>query len=191
MVAAARKGKKLQKEGKLALIKATKDAAASRQARDDKKWAKVLGKMDADKKKAYKGTGNQGMKKTRVRGATRRSARQDTGRKEDTVAYDTTIHLSKLIQGKTFHKRAPCAVKRIKNFVAKFLKVKDVKVDGPLNSFIWSQGVKGVPTRVRVRVQRKVAESRDGAGKRKRLYTVVSHVPTTNYKGLLTKKVQQ
>lgn len=189
MVASAFKGKKLGKEGKMDLLKKRKETIKSRRDADDKKWRRVLSKMDADKKKKFRGVGNQGMKKTRVRGATRRSQRPESGRKEDTVAYDATIHLSKMLQGKTFARRAPAAVKKIKAFAGKMMKTKDNRIDGSLNTYIWSQGVKGVPTRVRVRIQRKVAEARDGQDKRKRLYTVISHVPTPSFDKLTTKKV--
>merc|ERR1711916_166129 len=57
------------------------------------------------------------------------------------------------------------------------------------NTAVWSQGVKGVPTRISVKIERRVAENTDGASKRKRLYTVISHVPVASYKGLLNQPI--
>ena len=192
MVCAARKGKLLGREGKQQLLNTIKVKIDSRRRKDDKKWQAVLSKMNAEKKKKFVGVGNQGLKKSRVRGVTRRSQRPMTGRKEDTVAFDTTIHLSKMLQGKTFHKRAPLAIKKIKAFAGKMMKTNDNRIDGSLNNYIWHQGVKGVPCRVGVRIQRKVAEQQKECAsvQRKRLYTVTSLVPVATFKGLLTKKAE-
>jgi len=58
-----------------------------------------------------------------------------------------------------------------------------------IDGFVWHQGVKGVPKRIRVRFERRVAENTEGGSKRKQLYTVITHVPTTSFKGLLNKAV--
>ena len=187
MVRSGLKYSKLGKEGKIAFAEGRRASAASRQKKDDKRWKRVIAKMDADKKKKFAGVGNAG--KGRVRGATRRSQRKTTARKPDTVAYEFTVHMKKLIKGRKFASRAPLAVDKLRAFAKKVMKTKDNRIDGGLNTFLWSQGVKGVPHRVRVRVERHVAENTDGASKRKRLYSVISYVPTTSFKGLLNKQV--
>lgn len=62
----------------------------------------------------------------------------------------------------------------------------DVRVDAKLNKFIWSQGVRNVPYRVRVRLSRKRNEDEEASEK---LYTLVQHVEVTSVKGLQTEVV--
>ena len=185
MVRKSAKGYVLGKEKKLSLIAEGKKALVARRQRDDKRWKKVLAKMSAEKKKKY-----SAMTKVARRGATRRSLRPEKPRKADTVSYEMTIHLAKLVKGRTFHKRAPTAIKKVRAFAKRVMKTKDNRIEATLNNFLWNRGVKGCPTRVRVQISRKVAESQEGkGGKRKHLYSVISHVPTKTFKGLLTKPV--
>ena len=187
MVRSALKYRKIGKEGKIAHAEGERKLVASRRDRDDKRWKRVIAKMDAEKKAKFAGVGNAG-KAGRRRGATRRSLREKKSRKEDTVAYECTVHVAKLIHGRTFARRAPLAVDKIRKFAQKLMKTKDNRIDGSLNTYLWSQGVKGVPGRVRVRIERHVAENTDGASKRKRLYSVISHVPVASFKKLTTKQ---
>ena len=66
----------------------------------------------------------------------------------------------------------------------------DVRVDTKLNKFLWSQGIKGVPGRVRVRLSRKRNDDEEAAEK---LYTLCMHVPVERYqyKGLQTQVVDE
>jgi len=102
----------------------------------------------------------------------------------DIVTRDVTIHMSKRLYGVTFKNRAPRAIREIKDFAKKHMKTSDVRVDVNLNKFIWSAGIKNVPKRLRVRLSRKRNEDEDA---KEKLYTLVSHVETTNNaKGLET-----
>lgn len=49
-------------------------------------------------------------------------------------------------------KRAPRAIRLIRKFIQRHLKVKEVKIDEKLNNYIWSRGIEKPPRRVRVRV---------------------------------------
>jgi large subunit ribosomal protein L31e len=178
----------LGKEGKQTRVRNAAQAQKNKAERDSKRWKRVLAKMDAEKKKGFVGVGNTSAK-GRNRGVTRASLRERKGRKEDTTAMECTIHMTKLIKGRTFARRAPMAVKKIRAFAQKLFKTKDNRIDGSLNTAVWASGVKGVPTRLRVKIERHVAENTDGASKRKRLYTVISHVPVATYKGLLNKVI--
>ncbi|EPY22638.1 large subunit ribosomal protein L31e [Strigomonas culicis] len=180
--------KAVRKQKRQAMAESRKKAVESRKNRDDKRWKRVLAKMSDEKRKQYHGVGNTA-KNSRVRGATRASLRPRTGRKADNVSVEATIHLAKLLKKKTFHKRAPLAIKRIKTFVAKLMKTKDNRIDSSLNTYIWHKGVKGVPGRVRVRVDRH-SETPEGS-KRKHFYTIISNVPVASFKGLTTKSVEQ
>ena len=68
--------------------------------------------------------------------------------------------------------------------------LQDVRVDTKLNKFLWSQGIKGVPGRVRVRLARKRNDDEEAAEK---LYTLCMHVPVEKYqyKGLVTTVVEE
>ncbi|UCH89658.1 MAG: 50S ribosomal protein L31e [Thermoplasmata archaeon] len=53
-------------------------------------------------------------------------------------------------------KRAPHAIRTIKQYVAKHMKsdLKAVWIDPPVNEMIWSQGIEGPPSKVRLRAKR-------------------------------------
>eukprot|EP00744_Colponema_vietnamica_P000314 GILI01000557.1.p1 GENE.GILI01000557.1~~GILI01000557.1.p1 ORF type:complete len:189 (-),score=88.26 GILI01000557.1:60-626(-) len=188
MVCAARKH--MTKEAKLELIASRKKSVESRRDRDDKKWKKTLAKMSEEKKAQYRGTGNT-KEHGRRRGVTRNSQLKRDGRKPDNYSIEATIHLAKYMKTRTFHKRAPIAVKKLKSIAAKLLKTKDNRVDSTLNNFLWHRGVKGVPGRVRVLITRKVAEAPEGGSQRKRFYSILSYVPVADFKGLTTKITKQ
>jgi len=64
----------------------------------------------------------------------------------------------------------------------------DVRIDVKLNRYIWSQGITNVPFRVRVLLSRKRNEDEDS---KEKLYTLVTHVPVTTYKKLVTKTIEE
>merc|ERR1712087_722492 len=111
-------------------------------------------------------------------------------RSEDVVTREYTIHLKKLLHGIGFKKRAPRAVKEVKAFAKKMMGTDDVRVDTKLNKFLWSQGIKAVPGRVRVRLARKRNDDEEATDK---LYTLCQHVPIERhaYKGLNTVTVDE
>merc|ERR1712193_370468 len=76
-------------------------------------------------------------------------------------------------------KKAPRAIKEIRKFAEKMMGTPDVRIDIRLNKHIWSQGVRHVPHRLRVRLARKRNEDEDSTH---RLYTLVTHVPCENFK---------
>merc|ERR1712098_37091 len=106
----------------------------------------------------------------------------------DVVTREYTIHMHKRIHGMGFKKRAPRAVKEIKKFALKMMGTQDVRIDTRLNKAIWSQGIRNVPYRIRVRLARKRNEDEDSPNK---LYTLVTHVPVTTCKGLQTVNVDE
>jgi large subunit ribosomal protein L31e len=87
-----------------------------------------------------------------------------------------------------FKKKAPTALKRIKEWVAKLLRTPDVRIDPKLNQFIWSQGVRNLPHRVRVRISRKRNEE-EGNNKGE-FYSLVQHVHVEDFSGKLTEKAK-
>ena len=82
------------------------------------------------------------------------------------------------------------AVKEVKAFAKKMMGTDDVRVDTKLNKFLWSQGIKAVPGRVRVRLARKRNDDEEATDK---LYTLCTHVVVERhqYKGLQTVNVDE
>merc|ERR1712050_723078 len=105
----------------------------------------------------------------------------------EVVTREYTINLHKRLHGIGFKYRAPRAIKEIKKFAEKQMGTNDVRIDTRLNKHIWSQGVRCVPFRVRVRLARMRNEDEDSANK---LYTLVSHVNVATFKGLQTENVE-
>ena len=106
--------------------------------------------------------------------------------KPDLVSRDYTIHLAKRTHKTTFKSKTPKAVKVVKDFASKAMKTKDVRLDTKVNKFLWSQGVRNPPKRIRVRLSRKRNEDEDAAEK---LYTYVQLVEVSSFKGLQTENV--
>merc|ERR1719215_2533304 len=65
---------------------------------------------------------------------------------------------------------------------------KDVRIDTKLNKAIWSQGVRNVPKRIRVRFSRKRNEDEEA---KEKMFTLVQHVPVESFKDLQTKTVRE
>merc|ERR1711924_584214 len=109
---------------------------------------------------------------------------------QEVVTREYTVHLRKLLHGVGFKKRAPRAVKEVKAFAKKMMGTEDVRVDTKLSKFLWSQGIKSVPGRVRVRLARKRNDDEEAAEK---LYTLCQHVAVERhqYKGLSTQNVDE
>merc|ERR1711874_267230 len=96
---------------------------------------------------------------------------------------DYTIVLHKRLQGVQFKKKAPKAIKAIKKFAMENMKTKDVRIDVKLNQHLWSQGIRNVPKRVRVRLYRKKDEDDESGTK---WYTLVQLLNVESFSGLLT-----
>ncbi|KAF8801212.1 hypothetical protein BYT27DRAFT_7226961 [Phlegmacium glaucopus] len=93
---------------------------------------------------------------------------------QDVVAREYTIHLHKRVHGRSFKKRAPWAVKSVIAFAQKTMGTSDVRLDPKLNQAVWAQGIKTVPHRLRVKLERK---RNDDENAKEKLYTYVSHIP--------------
>jgi len=105
--------------------------------------------------------------------------------KDSPIKRDYTINLKKLVSGIQFKKKAPRAVREIKRFAQKVFFTKDVRIDVSLNQVIWSKGVRYIPNKVRVRLERKRNEDEEV----KEMYTLCSYVPVTSFKELVTQQV--
>ncbi|KAL8974663.1 MAG: hypothetical protein Q9197_001097 [Variospora fuerteventurae] len=92
-----------------------------------------------------------------------------------------------MVHGVSFKKRAPRAIKEIRDFAVKAMNTRDVRLDPQLNKKVWESGIKGVPFRLRVRISRK---RNDEEGAKEKLYSYVQAVNVKNPKGLPTVVVE-
>jgi large subunit ribosomal protein L31e len=99
------------------------------------------------------------------------------------VTREYTIHLHPKLRGYGFKRKAPRAVKEIRKFATKMMGTSDVR----MNKEIWKTGVRNVPYRVRVRLSRKRNDDEDA---KEELYTLVTHVPVSTFKGLQTVNIE-
>eukprot|EP00695_Tsukubamonas_globosa_P003844 TRINITY_DN86_c0_g1_i2.p2 TRINITY_DN86_c0_g1~~TRINITY_DN86_c0_g1_i2.p2 ORF type:complete len:117 (-),score=64.98 TRINITY_DN86_c0_g1_i2:39-389(-) len=113
--------------------------------------------------------------------------KQATGLPE-VATRETTIHVHKMMYGVTLKKRAPTAIKKIVKFVQREMNTVDVRLDPKLNKAIWSQGIKNVPRRLRVRMSRQRSEDEEGKSK---LFTLVTPVEVESFKGLQHVNVEE
>ena len=106
----------------------------------------------------------------------------------DVVTRDYTINMQRALKGFTFKKRAKRAISELKKFARKEMATKDVRISTELNEKVWSKGVKGIPSRLRVRLARRRNTKEDDEGEA--LATIIYHVPG-DVKGLGTEVVTE
>ena len=85
------------------------------------------------------------------------------------------INLHKQLHGVQFKKKAPRAVKVIKELVKRNMLTRDVRIDPELNKEIWKNGVRNLPTRVEILMERKKNEDEEEG--QEKMYTLVKLVP--------------
>ena len=95
--------------------------------------------------------------------------------KQKLFTKEITVHLHKHLLGCTFKKRAPKSIKVIKKLAAQLCQTETVKIEPMLNKALWSNGIKQLPHRIRVRVQKKMEEDK--------VVAIVSFVPCQSFKG--------
>jgi large subunit ribosomal protein L31e len=98
----------------------------------------------------------------------------------DVVTREYTIHLHKRVHNLSFKKKAPKAIKSIQQFAQKQMGTNEVRIDTALNKAVWSHGIKNVPFRIRVRISRRRNDDEDA---KEKLYSYVTHVPVSSFKG--------
>jgi large subunit ribosomal protein L31e len=83
----------------------------------------------------------------------------------------TIIHLHKRLHKVTFKRKAPTAVKNIKEYARRCMFTKDVRIDPELNQELWRNGVRNVDRRVEVVMERRKNE--DDEESKEKMYTLV------------------
>jgi large subunit ribosomal protein L31e len=115
------------------------------------------------------------------------------------VTREYTIHLHKYVHGQGFKKRAPKAVKSVVAFAQREMGTTDVRIDPLLNQNIWARGIKSVPHRIRVKLEREpllptakpcqfltppsvTGKRNDEENAKEKLFTYATYVPTASFK---------
>lgn len=83
------------------------------------------------------------------------------GKSKDVVTREYTINLHKRCHSTCFKKKAPKAVKQIREFAKKTMGTTDVRLDVKLNKAVWSQGIRNIPHRIRVQISRRRNDDED------------------------------
>lgn len=107
---------------------------------------------------------------------------------QEPVTRDYTINLHKALYKTQFKKRAPKAIKAIREFAEKVMRTKDVRIDVKLNKHLWAKGVRNVPKRIRLRIERRKNEDEDA---KERMYSLVQYLPVESFKGLGIETVRE
>ena len=85
------------------------------------------------------------------------------------------INLHKQCHGIQFKKKAPRAIKAIKSLVQKTMFTKDVRIDPELNKDLWKNGIRNIPNRVEIIMERKKNEDEEEG--QEKMYTLVKLAP--------------
>lgn len=96
------------------------------------------------------------------------------------------MNLHKLTHSIQFKKKAPRALSEIRKLVAKLMRTPDVRIDSKLNEYVWSNGIRNLPKKVRVRVTRK--RNDEDAEKKSEWFSVVQYIDVSDFSGHLTEK---
>ncbi|EEQ81666.1 hypothetical protein NCER_101815 [Vairimorpha ceranae BRL01] len=106
---------------------------------------------------------------------------------ENNKTMELTVNLGKITKGCNWTKKASIAVKKFRKHLKKMLKTDEkITIQKDLNKFIFSKGLRKVPRRVRIKVER--IPDKDNA----ELNVIkCSHVLVGNFKGLKTEVVKE
>ena len=100
---------------------------------------------------------------------------------------DFTLNLHKRLFKMQFKKRGKRAMNEILRFARKQMTVKDVRVDSELNHYIWKNGIRDIPNKVRVRIAKKKNQDEDA---KEPFFCLVQHVDVENFSGLRTENAK-
>lgn len=106
-----------------------------------------------------------------------------TKKELNTVSRDYTINLHKRCHKTQFKFKATKAVREIKRFAEKNMLTQDNRLSTTLNQLLWKDGIRGVPRRVRVRLERKKNLSEKKGDK---FYTEINLIDVRSFKNLVT-----
>ena len=91
------------------------------------------------------------------------------------ISRKMTVNLHKQLHDVQFKKKAPRAIKIIKKLAQRNMGTKDIRIDPELNKEIWSNGIRNLPTRVKILMERKKNEDEEEG--QEQMYTLVKLRP--------------
>ena len=100
---------------------------------------------------------------------------------------DFTLNLKKRLHKIQFKKRGKRAINEIRRFAQKEMWTKDVRIDTELNHYVWTNGIRNVPDKVRIRVSKKKNQDEDAS---EPFFCLVQHVDVENFSGLRTENAK-
>eukprot|EP00831_Metopus_contortus_P056317 TRINITY_DN480_c0_g1_i11.p1 TRINITY_DN480_c0_g1~~TRINITY_DN480_c0_g1_i11.p1 ORF type:complete len:151 (+),score=30.86 TRINITY_DN480_c0_g1_i11:76-528(+) len=120
----------------------------------------------------------------------RRKDKKDNKVKKDfdkELTRDFTINLKKRLYKIQFKKRGKRAVRELRKFASKQMRVQDIRVDTDLNQFLWKRGIRNIPDKVRVRISKKKNEDEEA---KEGFFCTVQHVDVEDFSGLRTENAK-
>jgi len=77
-------------------------------------------------------------------------------KQEEKIEREYIINIRRKVGGVAIYKRAPKAIKTIKEFLARHMKIRDrdlrkIKLDIYLNEFLWARGIRNPQTRLKIK----------------------------------------
>jgi len=132
-------------------------------------------------KKVRKGVAKPSATKTKEAWWQKRAKTSPKAPKE--IAYEVTYNVLKNLRGTLLDYRANRVVREIKKYVRKFTSTSAVVITPELNKYIWSQGKKNPPRKIRLHLERKPFEDEERRGK---YYTNVGFKLVKSFKDLKT-----
>ena len=93
------------------------------------------------------------------------------------ITRNVKVNLHKFLHGVQFKKKAPKAIRIIKDLVRKQMFTKDVRIDPELNRQIWRNGIRNLPVRIEICMDRRKNEDEEEG--QESLYTLVKYVQPT------------
>lgn len=69
-------------------------------------------------------------------------------------ANEERIYTIPLSRAWSSHRRSPYAMRLIKSFIRRHMKVEDIIISGEVNEYLWSKGIKSPPRRIRIKAIR-------------------------------------
>ena len=100
---------------------------------------------------------------------------------------DFTLNLKKRLHKIQFKKRGKRAINEIRRFAQKEMWTKDVRIDTELNHYVWKNGIRNVPDKVRIRVSKKKNQDEDA---NEPFFCLVQHVDVEDFSGLRTENAK-
>ena len=101
------------------------------------------------------------------------------------LTLDVTLNLHRRCYKVQFKKRAPRALREIRDFVEQTMKTSEVRIEPLVNQFIWAKGIRTPPRRIRLRLVRALNTHKVG---QESMHTVVRLLEVDDFSKLQTNK---